>query len=176
VAHLRQSISGDRPLLIRVSGVASHLVDIHSTFLRRGPLRAHLTLTIRLLNRANPCDRLPILAGNQPCRVGGGSTTRIAIAQRRGVRTEAHRTRRITMANRRADDEQPIEGGGGAGSKTDARDRKGQTSGQKSTGARKSANRAGASGTGPKKDTPGSSNRHSGSRSGAGEGSKGEQD
>jgi len=63
----------------------------------------------------------------------------------------------------------------GEGSKPDApRGRKNQTSGQGSSGARKSANRPGASGTGPKKGTKGSSSRRrSGSRSGAGQGSKG---
>jgi hypothetical protein len=62
----------------------------------------------------------------------------------------------------------------GRGSKPDApRGRKGQTSGRGSTGARKSANRPGASGTGSKKGTRGSSSRRpSGSRSGGGKGSK----
>jgi hypothetical protein len=66
-------------------------------------------------------------------------------------------------------------GGRGKGSKPDApRGRKGQTSGQGSTRAKKSANRPGASGTGPKKGIKGSaSRRRSGSRSGAGQGSKG---
>jgi hypothetical protein len=67
------------------------------------------------------------------------------------------------------------EGGGrGKGSKPDApRGRKGQTSGQRSAGAKKSANRPGPSGTGTKKGTRGSSSRRrSGSRSGAGQGSK----
>ena len=69
----------------------------------------------------------------------------------------------------------PEEGGRGKGSKPDApRGRKGETSGRGSSGAKKSANRPGASGTGSKKDTrPSSSRRRSGSRSGAGQGSKG---
>ena len=72
-------------------------------------------------------------------------------------------------------DAAPEAGGGrGKGSKPDApRGRKGQTSGQGSTGAKKSANRPGASGTGAKKGMQGSSSRRrSGSRSGAGQGSK----
>ena len=62
----------------------------------------------------------------------------------------------------------------GRGSKPDApRGRKGQTSGRGSTGARKSANRPGASGTGSKKGTRGSSGaRRSGSRSGGSQGQK----
>lgn len=70
----------------------------------------------------------------------------------------------------------PEEGGGrGKGSKPDApRGRKAQTSGRGSSGAKKSANRAGASGTGPKKGISGSSSRRrSGSRSGGGQASKG---
>src|SRR4051794_10150930 len=66
------------------------------------------------------------------------------------------------------------EGGRGKGSKPSApRGRKGQTSGRRSTGAKKSANRAGVSGTGAKKGARGSSGRRrSGSRSGAGGGSR----
>jgi hypothetical protein len=62
----------------------------------------------------------------------------------------------------------------GKGSKPEApRGRKGQTSGKGSTGARKSVNRPGPSGTGSKKGTRGSSGRRrSGSRSGGGTGSK----
>jgi len=70
------------------------------------------------------------------------------------------------------------EGGGrGIGSKPEApRGRRGETSGKRSTGAKKSENRPGASGTGPKKGTRGSSSRRrSGSRSGAGQGSKSKQ-
>jgi hypothetical protein len=64
-------------------------------------------------------------------------------------------------------------GGRGKGSKPDApRGRKGQTSGQGSTGAKKSVNRPGPSGTGTKGTRGSSSRRRSGSRSGAGQGSK----
>jgi hypothetical protein len=65
-------------------------------------------------------------------------------------------------------------GGRGKGSKPDApRGRKGQTSGRRSSGAKKSANRPGASGTGSKKGIRGSSSRRrSGSRSGPGRGSR----
>jgi hypothetical protein len=64
--------------------------------------------------------------------------------------------------------------GRGKGSKSDApRGRKGQTFGRGSTGAKKSANRPGASGTGTKKSMRGSSSRRrAGSRSGAGQGSQ----
>jgi hypothetical protein len=56
------------------------------------------------------------------------------------------------MARRKTGDGQAETGGRGRGSKPDApRGRKGQTSGTGSSGARKSANRPGASGTGPKK-------------------------
>jgi hypothetical protein len=61
----------------------------------------------------------------------------------------------------------------GKGSKPDAPRGRNQTSGTGSTGARKSANRPGASGTGKKKEVRGSSGRRrSGSRSGGGEGAK----
>jgi len=61
----------------------------------------------------------------------------------------------------------------GKGSKPDAPRSTGRTSGRGSTGARKSANRAGASGTGKKKGTRGSSGRRrSGSRSGGNQGRK----
>jgi hypothetical protein len=61
----------------------------------------------------------------------------------------------------------------GKGSKPDAPRGKAQTSGTGSTGAKKSGNRPGASGTGTKKGTRGSSSRRrSGSRSGGGNGSK----
>jgi hypothetical protein len=63
----------------------------------------------------------------------------------------------------------------GRGSKPDApRARTGEVSGTRSTGAKKSSNRPGPSGTGSKKQTRGSSSRRrSGSRSGGGQGSKG---
>jgi hypothetical protein len=81
------------------------------------------------------------------------------------------------MARRNHQQEQAADtrGGRGQGSKPDApRGRKNQTSGQGSSGARKSANRPGASGTGPKKGIQGSSSRRrSGSRSGSGQASKG---
>jgi len=70
------------------------------------------------------------------------------------------------MANER-------EGGRGIGSKPEAPRGRGATSGRGSTGAKKSANRPGPSGTGPKKNAKSSSSRRrSGSRSG-GQGSKG---
>lgn len=60
--------------------------------------------------------------------------------------------RRCLMARGKTGHEQGDESGRGRGSKPDApRGRKGQTSGTGSSGARKSANRPGASGTGPKK-------------------------
>ncbi len=59
----------------------------------------------------------------------------------------------------------------GRGSKPDAPRGRKQTSGRGSTGARKSVNRPGPSGTGSKKGMRGSSGRRrSGSRSGAGQG------
>jgi hypothetical protein len=79
------------------------------------------------------------------------------------------------MAKRNAQQQDVEESGGrGKGSKPDApRGRKGQTSGQGSSGARKSKNRPGASGTGPKKTAAtrnSASKRVSGTRSGAGGG------
>jgi hypothetical protein len=82
------------------------------------------------------------------------------------------------MAKRDQGANQETESGGrGRGSKPQApRGKKGQTAGRGSTGAKKSANRPGASGTGAKKDArPSSSRRRSGSRSGAGQGSKGKR-
>jgi hypothetical protein len=65
------------------------------------------------------------------------------------------------------------QGGKGKGSKPDAPRGRNETSGRRSTGAKKSRNRPGPSGTGPKKPTKGSSSRRrSGSRSG-GKGTKG---
>jgi len=77
------------------------------------------------------------------------------------------------MARRSTTGQQDVtEGGSGRGSKPDApKGRKGETSGRRSTGAKKSANRPGASGTGSKKGQRGSSGRRrSGSRSGSGQG------
>jgi hypothetical protein len=63
--------------------------------------------------------------------------------------------------------------GKGQGAKPDAPRGRKTTSGKRSTGARKSANRPGPSGTGSKKGTRGSSGaRRSGSRSGGGQGNK----
>ncbi len=63
--------------------------------------------------------------------------------------------------------------GRGEGSKPDAPRGRKQTSGRGSTGARKSANRPGPSGTGSKKSVRGSSGRRrAGSRSGGGQGQK----
>jgi hypothetical protein len=71
------------------------------------------------------------------------------------------------MANER-------EGGRGRGSKPEAPRGRAGTSGRGSTGAKKSANRPGPSGTGAKKDVKSSSSRRrSGSRSGGGQGAKG---
>jgi hypothetical protein len=91
-------------------------------------------------------------------RVGSPRTTiesRGEVEGRRGPSRDSHAARK------------------GKGSKTDAPRATGQTSGTGSTGAKKSANRPGASGTGPKKGIRGSSSRRrSGSRSGGGTASK----
>ena len=72
------------------------------------------------------------------------------------------------MARRSTAGQDDSEGGRGRGSKPAApRGRKGQTSGQGSTGAKKSANRPGASGTGSKKGLRGSSGARAASASAA---------
>ena len=115
---------------------------------------------------------------SRACRLHLGSG-RHDVADRRTDRAgpratlrSANREDTAAMAKQKQDDQA---GGKGKGSKPDApRGRKGQTSGQGSTGAKKSGNRPGASGTGSKKGLKGSSSRRrSGSRSGGGQGSKG---
>ena len=90
----------------------------------------------------------------------------MARRDQRGYTQSANMDEQSETARRRASK--------GKGAKPDApRARKGKTSGRGSTGAKKSANRPGPSGTGKKKNVRGSSGRRrAGSRSGGAQGQK----